>query len=826
MFLTFTVIKDIHQNRYLLKDTKRSITFKIIAGYILVAILAVIAFGIIYRQLNTYTLFTKNKNENNEKLFLVGQTLTSLYEAESLTRNIIQTSDVDKFKSYTTKIDTIVNTISKLSKLATNPIQIKKLDSIKYLIDSKNKNLEELIEIYTLRKEQGVYKTAITELKKTNESFGTPNYEKRFKNLNPEFRKRLINILHLSKEDNAKRLTNQTVDSLAKKVRQVLAAADKKDQQFKKEIFFKENKLLKNDKIITKQLRSILAAIELNERGQYYNRLKASNEILSKTVTIILLIAAASIGISILFLFLIIKDVSKSQQYRNALEAEKLYKESLLQTRESLINTVTHDLRSPLNTVIGYSDLLEKTTLNTKQKHYLTYLKKSSNYILHLVNDLLDLSKLEAGRMVIETLPFCPEKLIQDTVSDITTFNEKKGLHISIHIDAELKKQYLGDPFRIKQILTNLVNNAYKFTDKGLINVNGHLLSHKDSGTKLILAVKDTGIGITTQQQQYIFEEFSQGDTTTEKKHGGFGLGLAITKKIVTLLDGEINLDSSIGIGSTFTITIPIHPATAILTEEEDTEVTNPIQYDTHTKVLIVDDDPSQLALTSEVITMIGLAYDVCDTVDKALQLVQKFSYSLILTDIQMPIKDGFEFLTSLQNNKNIPKIPIIALSGKTDISEQEYKDLGFSESLRKPYTPKALIDLITTLIAVQEPAYTTHQSNTMRKTTTYTLEDLILFAQGDTDSLNAILDAFYESTTDSIAQLKESSTQKDIKAIAQIAHKILPMFKQIKAHEVVSILDQLEHQKRYNLSTDAILDLTQKGVIKIETLILELQQG
>ncbi len=808
-----------------MKNTKRSVTSKIIAGYLLASLLAVTAFWVIYQQISNYTQIAEIKNENNQKLFLVGEAITGLYEAESLTRNIIQTSDVFKFKIYKAKIDTILITINKVSKISDDTLQTQKIDSIKYLIDSKNENLEELIKIYEQRKQKGLYETAIDELKKINKSFdGYTDYDIRFKKHDPRTRRALISILEYTKKDNAKRLTNQTVDSLATSVRQVLAELELKDKKYKREISTKEDNLLSNDQIITKQLRDLLAAIDRNERKQYLARLEASSQILDNTSNIILIIASISLLIAIIFLFLITKDVSKSQKYRNELEAEKTYTESLLKTRESLINTVTHDLRSPLNTVIGYSDLLERTELNNKQKHYLDHLKKSSDYILHLVNDLLDLSKLEAGRMVIEELPFSPKKLIENTISSVIPINDKKNLDIKIVIEDSLKKQYLGDPFRIKQVLTNLVNNAYKFTDKGAITIYSKIIENGLSEKQLVVSVKDTGIGITQKQQQFIFEEFSQGDDNTEKKYGGFGLGLAITKKIIKLLNGRIELNSIPKEGSEFIFYIPIKLSGILITDEEPESLE--IQSFINKKVLIVDDDPSQLSLTSEVASLAGLTYDICKNGLEAVSLLQINTYDLVLTDIQMPKMDGFELLESIKNNITISNVPVIALSGRTDISFLEYQKAGFIASLQKPYAPKDLIILIAEILNVDlagneniSKSDTNHSFNAA-----YSLSDLMLFAHGDSDSLYAILDTFYESTIDNVKELKLVVKKKDTDSIQKIAHKMLPMFKQIKAKEVIPILEKLEHPDVYNLDKNAILALTKKGIIEIENLIKKLK--
>ncbi|WP_299218969.1 hybrid sensor histidine kinase/response regulator [uncultured Aquimarina sp.] len=806
-----------------MKNTKRSITLKIIAGYTLAIVLAVIAFWVIYRQFSNYSEITKIKNDNNEKLFLVGEAITGLYEAESLTRNIIQTSDTEKFKNYTTKIDSIISTIDRVSAMSLDTLQSRKIDSIKILIDNKNQNFEKLIAIYEQSKEKGLQENVMDQLKK-NENFGNyTDYDKRFRKYSPQKKEAIIAWLEYTRKDNEERLTNQTIDSIARSIYQALSDAEEKERRYQRQIKARENKLLKNDQIITRQLRDLMAAIEDNERKEYVAKLERSNSILDKTAHFIIIITAISLIIAITFLFLITKDVSKSQKYRNELEAEKIYKETLLKTRESLINTVTHDLRSPLNTVIGYSDLLEKTGLTNKQKHYLGHLKKSSDYILHLVNDLLDLSKLEAGRMVIEELPFSPKKLIENTITSVIPVNDSKNLEILINSDRELNKQFLGDPFRIKQVLTNLLNNAYKFTDQGSITIDSKITQNGLAEKELVISVKDTGIGITKEQQKFIFEEFSQGDDDTEKKYGGFGLGLAITKKIIKLLNGKIKLESEPEEGSNFSFCIPIKLAKTQIPEEENESLE--IQHFTNKKALIVDDDLSQLDLTSEVVSLISLSYDICENGLDALELLKKNNYDLILTDIQMPKMDGFELLKTIRNNTAYKDLPIIALSGRTDTSISEYEKAGFSGSLRKPYAPQALIELIASILKLDTINLDYENSiSEQEKETNYSLSDLMLFAQGDTESLYAILETFCNSTTDHIKELKAAINNQDFKQIKRLAHKMLPMFKQIKAKEIVPILDTLEHQDNYELSTKDILELTEKGVNKIEDLIDKLK--
>ena len=313
-----------------------------------------------------------------------------------------------------------------------------------------------------------------------------------------------------------------------------------------------------NDVILNQQLRKLLAQIEKEERQQSFSRAEASQQMLEDTSQIMFLAGSVSVAIILLFLILIVRDVTRSQRYRTQLEEAKNFAEGLLKSREQFTAAITHDLRSPLSTVIGYTDLMQKTTLDPKQKHYLQQMRKSSDFILHLVNDLLDLSKLEAGKMLIEKLPFNPKKLIEDTVYNSIPGNSEKNVEIVVETSEDVDTEVLSDPFRIKQIIANLVTNAYKFTEEGEIKVKVLLKKEIEDSYTLLFSVKDTGIGISKEKQEDIFEEFSQENSSIEKKYGGTGLGLSITKRLTDLLKGEISLNSSPGEGSEFIVCLPV----------------------------------------------------------------------------------------------------------------------------------------------------------------------------------------------------------------------------------------------------------------------------
>src|SRR5690606_33056285 len=362
-------------------------------------------------------------------------------------------------------------------------------------------NLEELLALRAQNENQSYYAKVLTELKRVDQSFGEPDYEERFAHLEPHQRRVLAKLLEYSEMENAEKVTKQTLDSLVRSVRTVLLDFERSDRRYRATLRQKENELMANEINLNSQLRSLLSAIEEEERTSSLAQVANSQELVKKTSRTIAILGAISFLIIIVSLVMVVRDVSRSQKYRNKLEDAKQYAEALLKSREQFMATVTHDLRSPLNTVIGYSSLLERSDLNNSQRHYLKHLKKSSDYILRLVNDLLDLSKLEAGKMLVEELTFNPRNLIEDTVENCAPLEKSDKLVVRTKVSEEVDRPIISDPFRIKQILTNLVTNACKFTEEGHVEVEAWIAKEKKVN-KLMIRISDTGIGISKEKKE------------------------------------------------------------------------------------------------------------------------------------------------------------------------------------------------------------------------------------------------------------------------------------------------------------------------------------
>ncbi len=803
-----------------MKNPRRSITFKVIVGYLAVAALAALAVWFTYSQVVKFSTLTQYNDLNNQQLVLVSEIATELIETENIGRMFIQSGDTIDLNRYSDQIEYVQTSLDSLRNMYIDSPMKTELDSLSTLLSKKSENLEELHELRTRDRNTSYYQEVIRQLEKVDPSFNPPNYSQRFHNLEPHQREVFIQILEFNKESN-QRIATVSADSLIRAVRNVLSELERENRRFREVINRKENELLVNDMVLNEQLRNLLRVIESEERSSSLARVEDSEVMLKDISRTIIVVGAASILIILIFLFLIVKDISRSQRYRSQLEEAKAFTEALMQRREQFIATITHDLRSPLNTVIGYSELMEKAGLTKKQEHYLGHLRKSSEYILHLVNDLLDLSKLEAGKMLVENLPFNPKNLLEDTFYNTIPDNDRKGLKLTLDISKETDCNVLSDPFRIKQILSNLITNAYKFTEDGEIIASLSMKKKIEDSYILTFSIKDSGIGISKAKQEEIFEEFSQEHGEIEKQYGGTGLGLAIARRITTLLEGKIELISEPGEGSEFIVRIPVKKMKGEMPDIHGDNVKDVQESLRGKNILIVDDESSQLALSKELIKSTGMNCQTAVNGEEALEKLKKYDFHLVLTDIQMPKMDGFAFIQALRDDPGISNIPVIAISGRTNVPPEKYREAGFAGNILKPYKPADLLFKIGQILKVEFEDKRNTDREPEKEGSEYSLEEIFLFAGEDQMALDTILNAFIQSSRLNIEEIKKAENLGDRERIAQIAHRMLPMFKQLKIREIVPRLEQLEKNDGPIYSIGAINNLIED----IEVLLFELQK-
>ena len=747
---------------------KNNIPLKVALGYSAIAIIMILAISLVYSNTKSINAINEASREYIQKRGAADSTISSLLKEEQ--RNLKQLSDV----------------------MAGRPTQNYLQNKVKNLNTGKDSIL-----VHSKAPQTHEAKKTTVEVLKTRRGF--------FRRLADAFKKEHAETLSVKQDSNRAVIDSVTTPvNVAENVANILEQIDKKEKVETQDHKQSINREMEELKMVSAKLalRSAkhLSDVHQREKDNMQEAIEKAMEARKHLLWQMELLAIVAFFAIVIMIWFIWRDARKERIYRENLEAANEEIQRIMNQRERLLLTITHDIKAPAASISGFIDLMKDYVSNPQGIECLQNIKNSAAHLSHLVASLLDYHQLENGLMKVQPTSFSPAQLVAESVEGMKLRAEEKGLEISFECkmkgmgtsdssdssetsDSPMKKKFFrADAFRIRQILDNLVSNAIKYTDRGNVTIQAQVSEILGKPT-LTLSVKDTGKGMTDEEKQKVFQAF----TRLKSAQGieGTGLGLSITQELVSLLGGEIILHSILGKGSTFIVTIPIEPAPKEESPEmapseikhdpspdsaqdkegqnsgshQVTDIKKKPEFANH-KILILDDDKLQLQLLQEMLRrIIGDTWQVfaCNHVMDALTTLHNEQPALMLMDIEMPEMNGMDMIAHI-NHTNMMVVAMTAHD--TSILEQLLK-AGFDDCLFKPFSIEKLSDIL----GIES------QSNPQ-------LDALLAFAGGDEEAAKEILDTVKQELAAHLENLKEAVEEESLSTdrIGKAAHKLLPI--------------------------------------------------
>ncbi|PKK37713.1 hypothetical protein BWI96_04395 [Siphonobacter sp. SORGH_AS_0500] len=503
-------------------------------------------------------------------------------------------------------------------------------------------------------------------------------------------------------------------------------------------------------------------------------------------------------------------------------EAKEMAEKAALM-KENFLANMSHEIRTPLNSIIGFTNLLETSPLTQEQIEYLRAVNTASRNLLTIVNDILDISKIEAGMLQFEKIPFSITALVQSIKIMLQPAAFDKQLALEVQIDPNLPSVVLGDPTRLTQVLLNLASNAIKFTEKGKIHISVHYSRQEGDVAWVKLVVKDSGIGIATDVLPHIFERFRQESSFTTRQYGGSGLGLNIVHSLVEMQGGSIAVISTPGLGSTFTVDIPYEVARQEVLEESEV-ASSSSQSNLHIKVLIVEDNPMNQKLATAVLSRMGYSSEVAGNGIIALEKLKSNKYDLILMDIQMPEMDGYETTRQIRTVLKLD-VPIVAMTAHALVGEREHcLQVGMNDFVSKPFQMNDLYKIVRKMLQINTPTFV-HSENALKNdpkmmAPTLNLDYLNDVTGGDHESMADLLTVFLEETPLQLQKMNDALQAGNVEEVGKIAHALKSPVQMIGAEELTPTFIKLQEYGTKGADINLVQPLVHEVQVRIDALL------
>ena len=753
---------------------KNNIPVKVSIGYAAVAIIMVLAIALVYGNTKSIIAINQASKEYIAKKNTADSTMTSLLKEEQ--ENLRQLSDAMAGKPDKNYLREKVNSLNTGK------------DSV--VVHSKAPQTHEA-------------KSTTVEVVKTRKGF--------FRRLADAFKKEHAETLSVKKDsDMAVVDTVVTPVNVAENVADILQQIEKKENHEKRSHADNMNKEVEDLKVVSAQLalRSAkqLSDVHQKERGAMQRAISQAMEARRDLLWQMGLLAIVTIAAVMVLIVVIWRDSKKEREYQESLEAANEEIQCVMNQRERLLLTITHDIKAPAASIAGFIDLMGDYVSSRKGMECLHNIKNSAVHLSRLVASLLDYHQLENGLMKVRPTTFSLVRLVAECVEGMRLRAEEKGLRLS-YDTTKAEGLFLADAFRIRQILDNLVGNAIKYTDCGGVTVKA-LVSKVMGKHQLTLSVKDTGKGMTTEDKRKVFQAFARLGNAQGIE--GAGLGLSITKELVALLDGEIHVNSTVGKGSIFTVTIPVEPS-----KEETTKKDARKAFANH-KILILDDDKLQLQLIQEMLRRIvddSWRVFACGHVVDALTTLHNEQPALMLMDIEMPEMNGTEMIRHVNHDQ----MTVVAMTAHDNSIKGQLLEAGFDDCLFKPFG----IDQLARILGKEAKGQVVVDDTTPTDGPSSRFDSLVAFAGGDEDAAREIVSTVKEELARHLSDLKEmrESAILPVENIGKVAHKLLPIASMTRM-ESVEALTALSPERIHGIGEGQIREYLKMVINELQDIL------
>lgn len=831
---------------------------KVFSGFILLLLLSITAVLILIQIASRLTPPDTGESQSVTKLSIVSNMLSTLIDADGQARAYITTGRrkyLNRYKNLENEVRLLSDSLKNLS--LEHIDQYNRMAAVDSLLDQKKialenymrqrqtgntsiispERLQDIVSHFsdTIGRSTQSYdetQTGSKTIANTSESEKRGNFLKRIWGSISGNKSKTDTIAKVIPEKVIRRDTIHSYtkmnDTAISQIREQLIQMSEQEQIERQLDIERELLLLRTDQRILDEIRNVLLLFEKEEINKAIADAENSKSILRKLWNTALIAAITGFITMLIFLILIWKDLARSNFYRKKLEEAHKIAEKLLKVKEIFLANMSHEIRTPITSIIGFSEKLSDSGLNQSQAKYLKYINSSSEHLLRLVDDLLDYSRIESGKLNLETRPFSPNQLLKEVFETMAVRARQKGLETKLQLKIDPGLKVSGDDLRIRQIVLNLLNNSIKFTSTGSVTLIAN--SSVDNEEVLLqILVQDTGIGIPIEKQEEIFNEFTQADASTTRKYGGSGLGLAISQKLTRLMNGEIKLESEPGAGTIIQVNLPLPVYTGEMNETQALQ-SNSIPDLSDFRILLAEDDETTRILISENLLATGAHVRETDNGQTAWEsfLTSEGDFDLIITDIQMPGLSGPELVKKITGwfaSEQLEPCRILGLTAhSTPDDMQQYLKDGFTDLLMKPFKQAGFYNKIANILDIEH-----FNNDTNMKAGDSGFPDLTVFnqfANNDPEALKRILTSLIAGLDETMESLRTSFEEKNYTNISLLAHRALPNVRNLGDTKTASKLQQLE-QLRTNASPDKkntseLINSTISGLTKLRKGIQE----